>query len=132
MQPELRQADIWSPYTLLSKKDHKQTRYTSFAMLSKDARKPPICDVSFMGWFSVCRNHRKRQCLSILEYSLADSNLKQPSGFASNPRSALQKATSRLKADRISEVAIRSELKEQSNLLNQASGSLQYFLDRGY
>ncbi|KAG9221685.1 hypothetical protein CCMSSC00406_0005598 [Pleurotus cornucopiae] len=52
---------------------------------------------------------------------LADSNLKQPSGFASSPRSALQKATSRLKADRTSEVAIRSELKEQSNLLNQAN-----------
>lgn len=55
--------------------------------------------------------------------SLADSNLKQPSGFASNPRSALQKATSRLKADRTSEVAIRGQLKEQSNILSQESVS---------
>ncbi|KDQ31881.1 hypothetical protein PLEOSDRAFT_154091 [Pleurotus ostreatus PC15] len=54
-------------------------------------------------------------------YSLSDSNLKQPSGLASSPRSALQKATSRLKAGRTSEVAIRSQLKEQSNLLNQAN-----------
>ncbi|KAF9495007.1 hypothetical protein BDN71DRAFT_1448131 [Pleurotus eryngii] len=74
--------------------------------------------------YKLCNAIKGRQETANLRrflHGLADSNLKQPSGFASNHRSALQKATSRLKADRTSEVAIRSQLKEQSNLLNQAN-----------
>ncbi|KAF4564709.1 hypothetical protein EYR40_010881 [Pleurotus pulmonarius] len=78
--------------------------------------------------YKLCNAIKGRQETANLRRSLhglADSNLKQPKGFTSNPRSELQKATSRLKANRTGEVAIGSQLKEQSNLLNQANRELQ-------
>ncbi|KAL4260173.1 hypothetical protein AB1N83_008790 [Pleurotus pulmonarius] len=78
--------------------------------------------------YKLCNAIKGRQETANLRRSLhglADSNLKQPKGFTSNPRSELQKATSRLKANRTGEVAIGSQMKEQSNLLNQANREIQ-------
>ncbi len=120
--------EIYGPHTLYCTR--KITNGRVIQTLQCHQRTPGNCQLatfpSWVGSFIVLANERQKyNCIT----SLADSNLKQPKGFTSNPRSELQKATSRLKANRTGEVAIGSQLKEQSSLLNQASGFLQYSVD---